>query len=160
MKRIIRLTESDLTRIVRRVINERQYLMEEGMEHVKLQVYVPQKTDATTKKTFYDYTAGLIFEVVPAENQKKTFSQLMSITINGVSIPLTQKQGLVSTYYTSGDPKKIQVANSTFKSNFVPGTPITSSGLDGIKVNIQRTDNTIVSYLATPISVVANPQQY
>ncbi len=31
MKKIIRLTESDLTRIVRRVINERQYLME-GMD--------------------------------------------------------------------------------------------------------------------------------
>lgn len=29
MKRIIRLTERDLTRIVKRVINERQYLMEE-----------------------------------------------------------------------------------------------------------------------------------
>jgi len=28
MKRIVRLTESDLARIVKRVINERQYLME------------------------------------------------------------------------------------------------------------------------------------
>ena len=30
MKRIIKLTERDLTRIVKRVINERQYLMEES----------------------------------------------------------------------------------------------------------------------------------
>ena len=29
MKKIVRLTESDLTRIVKRIINERQYLMEE-----------------------------------------------------------------------------------------------------------------------------------
>ena len=28
MKKIVRLTESDLTRIVKRIINERQYLME------------------------------------------------------------------------------------------------------------------------------------
>jgi hypothetical protein len=37
MKRIVRLTESDLARIVRRVINERQYLME-GLGNTKLEL--------------------------------------------------------------------------------------------------------------------------
>jgi len=34
MKRVIRLTESDLTRIVRRVINERQQLTEQVVKNL------------------------------------------------------------------------------------------------------------------------------
>jgi hypothetical protein len=37
MKKIVRLTENDLARIVRRVINERQYLME-GLNNTKLEL--------------------------------------------------------------------------------------------------------------------------
>lgn len=42
MKRIIKLTESDLARIVRRVINERQFLMEEVVTKViPLEIAIP-----------------------------------------------------------------------------------------------------------------------
>jgi len=54
MKRIIRLTESDLTRIVRRVINERQYLNESSDNYaVFLTVTVPMILDSQGKKKFY-----------------------------------------------------------------------------------------------------------
>jgi hypothetical protein len=43
MKRIIRLTESDLTRIVRRVINEKQYLTEERI--IPITIDIPAKRD-------------------------------------------------------------------------------------------------------------------
>lgn len=43
MKKIIKLTESDLTRIVKRVINERNYLMEDGAGGTSnpLDIYIP-----------------------------------------------------------------------------------------------------------------------
>jgi hypothetical protein len=53
MKRIIRLTESDLTRIVRRVINERQYL-NEGSDNawIELTVTVPMTTNKSGQEVF------------------------------------------------------------------------------------------------------------
>ena len=51
MKRIIKLTERDLTRIVRRVINERQYLMEDDVRKViPIEIAIPAVKNQKTGK--------------------------------------------------------------------------------------------------------------
>ena len=162
MKRIIKLTERDLTRIVRRVINERQYLNEgDSIEHVKLQIEVPQRTDQNTKKTSYDYTAGVSFMVIPTNEQKKNMKSLRSITtVNGNKINLTPGQGLNSKFVAGADQQKRTQATDVLAPNFKPGSNITASGMDGTKVSIEKTDGTIISYLATPIIVNSFPLQY
>jgi len=63
MKRIIRLTESDLTRIVRRVMNESRGMINEG------------KTVQETAKNLYDAKGGIFGN----DKEAQVISELMSI---------------------------------------------------------------------------------
>jgi len=97
MKKIIRLTESDLTRIVRRVINERQYLMEDNKGHTGqvIDIMIPwmknetgaviPARDAFTKpeytSTFYYHVGGLESKAIK-DNGNKLVSQITKIVDN------------------------------------------------------------------------------
>lgn len=76
MKRIIKLTESDLTRIVRRVINETQYLMEQS------------------KDVIYA-TVTLYYDLLPPSNTKKRV-QNMGFSTNVSSVKTEDIQGIKS----------------------------------------------------------------
>jgi hypothetical protein len=56
MKKIIRLTESDLTRIVRRVINERQYLNEDetASQFIVMTIEIPTTKDSKGNTVIVD----------------------------------------------------------------------------------------------------------
>lgn len=79
MKRIIRLTESDLTRIVRRVINERQYLNEDdftGSKYwVELKVTVPMTTNSSGKEIF-DSSRLVVVQITNWKGENIAFETL------------------------------------------------------------------------------------
>ena len=97
MKKIIRLTENDLARIVKRVINERQYLMEDNKGHTGqvIDIMIPWMKNQTgavipareafTKPeyiaTFYYYVGGLESKAIK-DNGNKLVSQITKIVDN------------------------------------------------------------------------------
>ena len=104
MKRIIKLTESDLTRIVRRVINERQYLMEDDKGHdgQVIQISLPwtkndagaviPARDAFLKPEYtptFIYTPGMVETKAIKANNNLPVSKITKIVdnISGTEIP-------------------------------------------------------------------------
>lgn len=94
MKRIIKLTESDLTRIVRRVINERQFLMEDDKGHdgQVIEIFLPWKkndkgviipaTEAFMKQGYtptFRYYPGQVEGTAIKDNGNKPVSSLSKI---------------------------------------------------------------------------------
>lgn len=115
MKRIIRLTESDLTRIVRRVINERQYLMEDDKGHdgQVIEISLPWKKNETgavipareafTKPEYiakFIYYPGMKEGAAIKSNGNKPVSQITKIVdnISGTEIPTYGNQTYDSAY--------------------------------------------------------------
>ena len=60
MKRIIKLTERDLTRIVKRVINERQYLSEQTIASTQAAAFVNEFNRVMTAYKLPAYTAKFV----------------------------------------------------------------------------------------------------
>jgi hypothetical protein len=92
MKKIIRLTESDLTRIVRRVIKEqqsatsRQYLMEEEPKWVSL---TPQKLN------FKSWDITMRVSYLPVKDPQNSFYKASSFSVS-LNLSETQTQNLRS----------------------------------------------------------------
>jgi hypothetical protein len=72
MKKIIRLTESDLTRIVRRVINERQYLNEDLSQVILLSLTLQYKLEAGNIKK---YSPAVLFSADVSSHGIKTIKK-------------------------------------------------------------------------------------
>lgn len=78
MKRIIRLTETDLARIVKRVINERQYLTEQLLQALTLTATVP--SDYATNQNI-PFTLGPL-----GDNAAKEYTgKINQLTVNGIT---------------------------------------------------------------------------
>ena len=91
MKKIIRLTESDLARIVRRVVNERQYLTEGLLQALTLTATIP--SDYATNQNIH-FTLGPL-----GNNAAKEYKGLLvQLTINGVTTNQMSKQSLQGQY--------------------------------------------------------------
>ena len=94
MKKIIRLTERDLTRIVKRVINERQYLMEdEGFSQSNtptITIYLPYTLNPKDQSKIYKTNQRAKFTISATKAPDGTFSTteykmpIKIISIDGV----------------------------------------------------------------------------
>jgi hypothetical protein len=116
MKKIIRLTESDLTRIVRRVIKE-QYLNEQDDSSVVLTLSFNLKynIDPTTKQKYY---IGHVYYTMPInttgpqstnpEHKGNLYAGIDTIVINGQSYKPT-KETLSSTNVTGYFPVDVKI---------------------------------------------------
>lgn len=107
MKRIIKLTESDLTRIVRRVINERRYLMEQRGSGI-VYIYLPykmennQKRVATEAFSNADYAPTYSFPLGVAEKTEK-------YTIKSIETPDGNKPQLMTQEEVKGSDGNINI---------------------------------------------------
>jgi hypothetical protein len=89
MKRIVRLTESDLARIVRRVINERQYLME-GLGNTKLELVTgPAAINRTVCSTGEDQ----FLVTLTVKNTGTEIAYLTRVVVGGKGLGNQQQSG-------------------------------------------------------------------
>jgi len=149
MKRIIRLTESDLTRIVRRVINEKQYLTEERIIPITIDIPARRNEKGELEAT---PNSRLTFQII---NQKGTGGELTD-DIESIS--------QVHWKYGSAKAVSKKDAKGNILGSFVPdkdGLNVLKklvgkndlTGLFGVKVTIQP-ENTITlagSYESYPL---------
>jgi hypothetical protein len=81
MKKIIRLTENDLARIVKRVINERQYLMEDDVRKViPIEIAIPAVKNQKTGKLEPKSDTAYLSYFAKNELGKNGMSSLMNET--------------------------------------------------------------------------------
>ena len=79
MKRIIKLTESDLTRIVRRVIKEQKAMSGKGIEFILVKNFLKTiKPDFTLKWDDYEYIDNLVqdFSFIHEKYDLETFKRM------------------------------------------------------------------------------------
>jgi hypothetical protein len=165
MKKIIRLTERDLTRIVKRVINERQYLMEDSMLNLlPLTIYLPTKKDPKTGKVTM-LSVGTAKYLVTASKSSddptgKSFTTdeytgIKGVFINGISATQVRSKkdtstGNISGTFTVTEPiykyLKDFVGKGAQNSQDVYGNVILSSGGSEVKY----TTWSVTTYDATP----------
>ena len=165
MKKIIRLTERDLTRIVKRVINERQYLMEDSMRNLlPLTIYLPTKKDPKTGKVTMLSVGTAKYLVTasksPDDPTGKSFTTdeytgIKGVFINGISATqvLSKKDtstGNISGTFTVTEPiykyLKDFVGKGAQNSQDVYGNVILSSG----KTEVKYATWSVTTYDATP----------
>ena len=113
MKRVIRLTESDLTRIVRRVINERQQLTEQVVGD-----YFNTMNSTFSSQIAAYVNAGYVLPVTLKLNSDGTISILWN---NQVSYTTTSSLSQAITYNEgAGDPKsKVTQFGNQMKAGWV-----------------------------------------
>ena len=134
MKRIIRLTESDLTRIVRRVINERQYLMEDtskddaSLNYIcnAITNYVNQEIakKRTTDTTFPDAKVEVVRTPTKSQGEDDI---TYSFKFNGVTIPIYNNTILSVRRMSTDTPTTIKEYSNALKYSFdnTPGSKYT-----------------------------------
>jgi protein-arginine kinase activator protein McsA len=98
MKKIVRLTESDLTRLVKRVINEQSSKPEEDVKNFCKQNNIPYEQDYKVpnykhcKKNFGDYIVEIIVDTIVGDVSFEVYKQNGEIVDNASKIENMKKQ--------------------------------------------------------------------
>lgn len=130
----------------------------DSMEHIKIQLSVPQRTDPNTKKTYYEWRT-LSFTMVLTDDQKKNIKSLSSVTIGGNFIGLQPKDGTTSNFNVQGDATKQSKVNSIQQSIQV-GKTYTGTLAEGPFASVLKTDGTTQRLIIDPLTVTSYPAQY
>lgn len=164
MKKIVRLTENDLAKIVRRVINERQYLME-GVPNTTLTadnpITVASRTVCATKDyikvSFIVTNSGTEdaylsnFPYLTNRGQAKVFTaNEFNVTIGGKP-QVGQADGQNQPKIPKGKKATINMVIYTDLSNFKAGTPEMQTALANLK-NL-KSGTIVVRYNGTDLQI-------